>query len=83
MATSKNIKLPLASFGFKFLCNFIGLLNSGLGVVAQDVDDNAAEITALTNEIIAGEVKAQLSTQNGTELTTQGGVEIFAIRIFS
>ena len=83
MATSKNIKLPLASFGFEYLCNFVSLLREGLNIVAQDIDDNATEITALTNEIIAGEVKAQLSTQSGIELATQGDVEIFAIRIFS
>lgn len=83
MATSKNIKLPLASFGFTFLCNFIGRLNTGLNLVAQGVDDNAAEITALTNEIIAGEVTALLAMQDRTVIATQDGVEILAVRILS
>ena len=81
MATSKNIKLPLSSFGFTYLCSFIGSLHNGLGIVAKGVDENAAEITALTNEIIAGEVTALLSTQAGTEIATQNGVEISALKI--
>lgn len=83
MANLKNIKLPLSSFGFKYLCNFIGSLSVGLKIVADGVDDNAAEITALTNEIIAGEVTAMLSTQGGIEIATQNGAEIFALRILS
>ena len=83
MAVSKNIKLPLASFGFTYLCNFIGSLYNGLGIVAEGVDENAAEITALTNEIIAGEVTAPLSTQDGTVIATQANVDISALRIFS
>ncbi len=83
MAASKNIKLPLISFGFTFLCNFVGLLHRGLGVVAQGVDDNAAEITALTNEIIAGEVTASLAIRDGTAIATRSGIEISAVRILS
>lgn len=83
MANLKNIKLPLAAFGFRYLCNFIGSLYRGLTMVAQDVDENAAEITALSDGIILGEVKALLSTQNGAELATQDSVEIFAVRILS
>lgn len=83
MANLRNIKLPLAAFGFRYLCNFIGKLYEGLNMIAQDVDDNTAEITALTNEIIAGEVTAMLSTQGGIEIATQNGAEIFALRILS
>lgn len=83
MANSKNIKLPLSSFGFEYLCSFIKTLHEGLDIVAEGVDTNAADIAALTNEIIAGEVKASLSTQSSTELATQSGEEIYAIRIFS
>ncbi|MBQ6554126.1 MAG: hypothetical protein IJL89_02730 [Firmicutes bacterium] len=83
MAASKNIKLPLASFGFAYLCGFIGSLYNGLGIVAEGVDENAAEITALTNEIIAGEVTAPLAALNGAEIATQAGTEISAVRIIS
>lgn len=83
MVNLKNIKLPLSSFGFKYLCDFICSLSVGLKIVAEGVDDNAAEITALTNEIIAGEVTAMLSTQGGIEIATQNGAEIFALRILS
>ena len=83
MADSKNIKLPLASFGFMYLCGFIGSLYNGLGIVAEGVDENAAEIIALTNEIIAGEVTASLATRNNTEIATRAGVEISAVRIIS
>ena len=77
---SKNIKLPLSSFGFPFLCNFIKVLNTGLGIVAQSVDDNAAEITALTNEIFAGEVTASCATRSGEVIATRGGDELQAVR---
>ncbi len=78
---TKNIKLPLSSFGFVFLCSFIRLIYQDLEAVSRDVDDNAAEITALTNEIINGEVTAPCATRGGDILATRGGVEIQAVRI--
>ncbi len=78
---SGNIKLPLSSFGFPFLCGFIGLIHNGLGIVSQSVDANAAEITALENEIRAGEVAALCATRGGDVIATRGGVEIQAVRI--
>ena len=80
MPTSKNIKMPLSSFGFPYLCTFIGLIHSGLQIVAQGIDDNAADITALTNEIIAGEISTLFVTQDGTVITTWDGTESFAVR---
>ena len=78
---SKNIRLPLSSFGFPFLCEVIRLFSSRLSAMSQRLDDNAAEITALTNEIVAGEVTAPCATRSGDVLATRGGVEIQAVRI--
>ena len=78
---ASNIKLPLSSFGFPFLCDFIKLIYNGLGIVSQGVDNNAAEITALTNEIIAGEVAAPCATRGGDVIATRDGTEIQAVRI--
>lgn len=78
---SQNIKLPLSSFGFPYLCEFIKLIYKGLTIVSEGVDANAAEITALTNEIINGEVTASCATRSGEVIATQGGVEIRAVKI--
>ena len=79
---ASKIKLPLSSYGFPFLCDFIKLINAGLKIVSEGVDDNAAEITALTNEIINGEVTAALAIQDGSDvIATRTGVEIQAVRI--
>ena len=81
MPTSKNIKLPLSSFGFPFLCDFIKLINTGMGIVSQSVDANAAGITALENEVRAGEVTASCATRGGEVIATRGGDELKAVRI--
>ncbi len=78
---SQNIKLPLSSFGFPYLCDFIKLLHNGLTTVANGVDENAAEIVALTNEIINGEVTASCATRGGDMIATRGGVELRAVKI--
>ncbi len=79
MATG-NIKLPLSSFGFPYLCDFIKMLYTGLKIVSDGVDDNAAEISALTNEIINGEVTASCVTRGGEVITTQDGDELKAVK---
>ena len=76
------IKLPLEC-SFASLCAFIATLRDGLEIVAEGATDNETAIDGLCTAIIAGEVKAQLSTQDDTELATQDGVEILAIIIFS
>ncbi len=78
---ASNIKLPLSSFGFPFLCDFIKLIYAGLGIVSQGVDDNAEEIAALTNEIINGAVTASCATRDGDVISTRDGVELRAVRI--
>lgn len=49
--------------------------------VEDSINDLDARIDSLIAEIRAGAVSAPLATQNKNALATQGGVEIYAVRI--